>query len=122
MLAVRRLRAVVAALVALYLALIAGQRAIDGYRAKQEVAAVTREIEGLRVENRLLQEEISDVRRDSEIERIARSELGLVKPGDRPVVLTWPEGSEGGGNAPTARSSQEEANWRQWLRLFVDLE
>jgi len=115
----RRLLAICSGLVALYLAVLSGQRAIDGYRARQEVASVVREIEALRGENTTLQSRLADALGDDEIERRARSELGLVKPGDRAVVLTRPDG-ESATARPRPGLERGPPTWRQWLALFFD--
>src|SRR5262245_26146938 len=86
----RRLLAVGTALIALYLVLLTGQRALEAYRVQQEVEGMRGEIESLRARNVALQAELSGGRLDEDIERIAREELGLARPGDKPVILVWP--------------------------------
>ena len=116
----RRLIAICAGATVVYLAVLSGQRALDGYRARQEVASAGREIEALRAQNLTIQAQLSTAMQDPEIEREARNELGLVKPGDRPVVLLWPDGSPPQAVKTTDR--QPEPPWRAWLRLFADVE
>lgn len=118
----RRLLAVALGLGALYLILLTGQRALDAYRMNQELMALQGEIETLRARNLELQAELSSGRADEDIERIARDELGLVRPGDRPVVLIWPDGAPPRGQPALFPGASEEPNWRRWLRLFVDIE
>ncbi|MBI4213947.1 MAG: septum formation initiator family protein [Chloroflexi bacterium] len=117
----RRLIAILAGITAVYLAVLSGQRALDGYRARQQVVAAANEIETLRRNNLAVQAELNDALRDSEIERVGRNELGLVKPGDRPVILIWPEGSMIPPAEPRTRAAPvTRANWKAWLRLFFD--
>src|SRR5712692_2240831 len=89
----RQLLAIGAGLVSIYLMILTGQRALDAYRANMEVEATRREIDGLRARNIELQNELVGNRGDEEIERTAREELALARPGDHPVILIWPGGS-----------------------------
>lgn len=116
--AARRVLAVMAGLLAVYLVLLAGQRAVDGYRARQEVAAVRKEIDQLRAQNFTLQAELRAERQDQEIERVARGELGLVQPGDHPVVLIGPTAVPR-DESLAGLSARSQPNWRAWLHLFT---
>jgi cell division protein FtsL len=116
----RRALAVGTGLVSLYLVLITGQQAVQAYRYNQQVDDVHQQIISLRTQNLQLQAELSRGRSDEDVERIAREELGLVKPGDHAIALTWPDGE------PTDEivdpTSRPEPNWRGWLRLFFDVD
>ncbi|MBM2809599.1 MAG: hypothetical protein HW416_358 [Chloroflexi bacterium] len=117
----RRALAVATAFAAAYLVLLTGQRALDAYRINQEVEGVRREIVALRGRNVTLQAELTGGRIDEDIERVAREELGLTKPGDRPIILIWPEQPEPPAEAPVS-STIAEPNWRSWLRLFFQVD
>lgn len=53
-------------------------------RSQQEAAQVKKEIDQLDEENRQLQERVQGLKSDPEsIERIAREEMGLARPGER---------------------------------------
>lgn len=116
----RRMIALCAGVLVLYLAVLSGQRALDGYRARQQVAAAVQEIEALRGENIALQAELNGALQDAEIDRIARNELRLVRPGDHPVVLIWPDGGPPASSPRTGPTAAPQPRWREWLRLFVD--
>ena len=116
--AARRLLAVMAALLAVYLVLLAGQRAVDGYRARQEVTAVRKEIDQLRSQNINLQMDLRAERQDEEIERVARGELGMVQPGDRPVVLLGPTATPR-DEPPPGSATRPQSHWQAWLHLFT---
>ena len=116
----RRLLAVGTGLAVLYLVLLTGQRALDAYRANQEVETMRREIDALRSRNAELQVELSSGRLDEDIERIAREELRMFRPGEQPVTLIWPGGRLRGQTDSEAPAQPPEPNWRSWLRLFVD--
>lgn len=118
----RKLLAIGTGLAALYLVLLTAQRALEAYRVRQDVESVRHEIRTLQVRNLALQAELSGSRLDEDIERIAREELGLIRPGDQPVVLVWPSQSSPDREARTLATIEEEPNWRSWLRLFVDVD
>ncbi len=116
----RRLIAICAGLTAVYLAVLSGQRALDGYRAREQVVASAREIETLSQKNLALQGQLNAALADAEIERVARNELRLVKPGDRPMVLIWPQGMPPGAEPEADDVALARPRWKNWLRLFFD--
>lgn len=73
-----------------------GQSLARVWRMKQEVESLEREIGTLRAETGRLTELVTRLRTDPDyIERVAREDLGLVKPGER--VLKLPPSSAPGG-------------------------
>jgi cell division protein FtsB len=59
---------------------------------RSETSAARSEVEDLRVSNRELEERIAVLQTDAEIERIARKDHGMVKPGEEAyAVLPRPE-------------------------------
>ncbi|WP_446831588.1 septum formation initiator family protein [Candidatus Foliamicus sp.] len=70
------------------------------FRVQEEVAEQARDNAALRERNRRLAAEVEDLRAgDEEIERLARSELGMVGPGEKMYLLV----DETSENAPPAR-------------------
>jgi cell division protein FtsL len=116
----RKVLAAGTGLAVLYLVLLTGQRALEAYRVNQEVDTVRRDIDAQRARNIQLQAELSSSRLDEDIERIARDELNMVKPGDQSVVLVWPDGNVRRGSEAGAGRPVAEPAWRTWLRLFFD--
>jgi cell division protein FtsB len=114
------LLAICAGALVLYLGVLSGQRALDGYRARQQVTTAVQEIETLRSQNLMLQAELNAALLPDEVERIARNELGLVRPGDNPVVLIWPDGGPPASTARADTPAPVARRWREWLRLFID--
>jgi cell division protein FtsL len=112
-----RLAAVLVVPFLLYALFATGQKALDNYRLNQQADALRAEIRDLRNENIALQQQILEARTDTSIETIAREQLGLVKPGDNPLVLisanqtTNPEGQPANQPAP-------QPPWRQWWDYF----
>jgi len=116
-----RLVAVLAVPLLLYTLVATGQKAIDNYRLNQQAEALRAEVVRLRSENIQLQQDVVAARTDAAIETIAREELGLVKPGDKAVVLLPAAGSPGagaGGGPSAPLPAPEPPPWRQWLDLF----
>src|SRR5919199_3572430 len=82
-----RVAAIVVVPLLLYALVATGQKAVDNYRLNREADALRAEVLALRADNIALQQQIEVARGDAAIERLAREQLGLVKPGDRPMVL-----------------------------------
>jgi cell division protein FtsL len=112
-----RLAAVLAVPLVLYALVATGQKALDNYRLNQETEALRNEIRALRGENIVLQQEIELARSDTAIEAIARQQLGLIKPGDHPLVVT---SDRPPATPPPALQPPppQPPPWRQWLDLF----
>lgn len=73
-----------------------GQSLARVWQMKHEVESLEREVGTLRAETGRLSELVSRLRTDPDyIERVAREDLGLVKPGER--VLKLPPSSVRGG-------------------------
>ncbi len=66
-------------------------------RAEKEIEAVRKEIQRLNAENRELAEQVKALRSDPQlIEKIARDELGLARPGE--VIIRIPQAPPNGTN------------------------
>jgi cell division protein FtsB len=113
-----RLAAVLAVPVVLYALVATGQKALDNYRLIQEADALRAEVVGLRGENIALQKDIELARGDAAIEAIAREQLGLVKPGDHPLVISPDRAQVARPAPPPAPAAPEPPPWRQWFNLF----
>ena len=121
-----RLASVLAVPLLLYALVMTGQKAVENYQLNQQADALRAQIVDLRGQNVQLQQQIEDARTDTAIETIAREHLGLVKPGDHPLVLV------SDGSAPTASAAQSSGTsaqtaapspapapiWRQWFNYF----
>jgi len=84
----RALYAGVIALVVLAIVGYGGQSLGRVWQMKREVDGLEREIAGLRAETERLSAAVAKLRFDPDsIERVAREELGLVKPGERVLKL-----------------------------------
>jgi cell division protein FtsL len=110
-----RLAAVLVVPLLLYALVATGQKAIDNYRLNREADALRTEILALRTDNIQLQQQIEQARTDTAIETIAREQLGLIKPGDHPLVLIA-QSAQPPAAAPTPAPAPTPSPpvWRQW--------
>jgi cell division protein FtsL len=114
-----RLAAVLVVPLLLYALVATGQKAADNYRLNQEADGLRSDIVTLRAENLQLQQDIEQARTDSAIETIAREQLGLVKPGDHPLVLVAQPGQAPAAPTPVqAPTPSPRPTWRQWWDYF----
>jgi hypothetical protein len=67
----------------------------------------------LRSDNIQLQQQIEQARTDTAIESIAREQLGLIKPGDHPLVLVVQSAQASPAPTPAPAAPPPPA-WRQW--------
>jgi cell division protein FtsL len=113
-----RLAAVLAVPLLLYALVATGQKAAENYQLNQQADALRVQIAQLRDQNVQLQQQIERARTDAAIETIAREQLGLIKPGDHPLVLVQDDATK----TPPAPAPQPapppKAVWRQWWDQF----
>jgi len=86
-------------------ALLGDNGALRLWRLRGEVQALHRDVQALEAENERLTRAIADLRDDPAVlERLAREELGLVRPGERVLRFPRPPGPDGprGGVATDA--------------------
>ena len=93
-----------------------GRRVWKNLEGVRRIAALKKEISCLIEENKRLKRELE--RRESLefVEREAREKLGMVREGEKMVVLPRGEGKEGG--APAFGPSRKVSYWREWARVF----
>ena len=96
---------VVAALLLLAVMAVFGDNGVLALRRlRGEVDSLVREVRTLEAENERLSRAISELQEDpAAIERIAREELGLVRPGER--VLRFPRSGRPGDSVSTVPSA-----------------
>ena len=109
-----RLAAVLVVPLLLYALVATGQKAVDNYRLNREADGLRAEILGLRSDNIQLQKQIEQARTDTAIETIAREQLGLIKPGDHPLVLVSPAAQSPAAAPTPVPTAPPPPAWRQW--------
>lgn len=114
-----RLAAVLAVPLLLYALVATGQKAAENYQLNQQADALRTDIVNLRSNNVQLQQQIEQARTDTAIETIAREQLGLIKPGDHPIVLVNNAASTSASQAqPAPAPPAQKPVWRQWWDTF----
>ena len=109
-----RLAAVLAVPLLLYALVAIGQKAIENYQLNQQADALRAEVVSLRARNVELQQQIETARTDTAIETIAREQLGLIYPGDHPVVMLSQQGQTAAPPAAVPAPPPPRPTWRQW--------
>ena len=109
-----RLAAVLVVPLLLYALVATGHKAVENYRLNRDADALRTEIVGLRSENIQLQQQIEQARTDTAIETIAREQLGLIKPGDHPLVLLPQSPQPAPVPTPAPAPPPAPPAWRQW--------
>jgi cell division protein FtsL len=105
---------------------VIGGKAVQSYELKQEALALERRIDGLKIENRQIKQQLEYYRSDQFIEKVAREELGLIKPGDVAVVMVMPSDNPLPALpdpvplvSPARQTPSDIPTWQRWLQLFV---
>lgn len=89
----------------------------DGYQLRRGAAGLARERDELRLQNAQLREEIRLLNTPEHIERLAREQLGLVRPGEIAVILVKPAPAPVlPAPAQPRREAEEPRPW--WVRLL----
>lgn len=109
---------------ALFVLVTIGGKAEEGYQLRQQARALQQHIDQLQTDNRQLSQKLDYYRSDQYIEKIAREQLGLVRPGDVPVIVVPPDGTpEPDIVTPTVTptsTAPPSPIWQRWLSIFVD--
>jgi len=101
-----------------------GDRWYQNFILTQQEEAIRADVTRLREENVRLQHELVVARSDAGIEKIAREQLGLVRPGDTALQIVGPGGATANSvQAPTAPDSaaaptqpaRERPGWLKFL-------
>jgi cell division protein DivIC len=96
------------------------EHAVSSYHASREVEAARKQIQDLRQQNVELQAKIARYRSDLYVEKVAREELNLVRPGDVPVIIIAPTPVPASAVRPEPSPTAVVPVPRQWLRHFLD--
>ena len=97
-----------------------GDRWYQNYLLTQQEEAIRFEVMRLREENLRLQRELVLARSDAGIEKMAREQLGLVRPGDTAIQIVGPTDPSAGASRPAQAPSQptpapERPGWLRFL-------
>lgn len=103
-----------------------GDRWYQNYLLTQQEESIRVEVVRLRESNLRLQRQLEQARSDAGIEKVAREQLGLVKPGDTAIQIIGPAGPAAAGPAPQrpgqtptpAEPASERPGWLRFLDGF----
>ena len=102
--------------VALYFGAAFTGELIESQRIAAQVTALNLNIGQLKTQNARLSAMVAEAKTDTFVEQQARDKLGMIKPGDNPVIVT---------NLPSAAPSAAPpaptptpTHWQQWAYLF----
>lgn len=102
--------------VALYFAAAFAGELIASQRISSQVQSISLDIARLKTDNERLKSQVAEAKTDAFVEQEARDRLGLVRPGDIPVVVV---------NAPTPTPPQPpaappaKAHWQLWRDILI---
>lgn len=92
-------------------------RSIYNFWSKQDLfVAAQIDLKQKKEENERLKKEVERVKDPDFIEKEAREKLFLVKPGERIVLLPT---TNNDSTQSAYKQQKREANWKQWLHLFL---
>ena len=111
----------------LFVLVTIGGKAEEGYQLRQQAMALQQHIDQLQKDNRELSQKLEYYKSDQYIEKVAREELGLMRPGEIPVIVVpangTPQPSLVVTSTPTPAptlTAPPAPTWRRWLSVFVD--
>ena len=102
-----------------------GDRWYQNYLLTRQEESIRADVLRLREENLRLQRELVEARSDAAVEKTAREQIGLIRPGDTAIQLVGPRGA-----SPSARPAQPGpapsavpavAERPSWLRVLDGL-
>jgi hypothetical protein len=107
-----------------------GRRTTAGLYVSQTEERLEAEIDTLLERQQVLKQRRDYVQTDAYVERWAREQAHMVRPGDRRLIVVTPEPSEAQPESQPAAPPPLESitvhepapNWHNWWRLFWDTE
>lgn len=100
-------------IVSLYLIVTAFQAIVDLWRAGDKLTRRERELAALQEQQRELLKQKKMVESPDYLEKVARNELGLSRPGERMIVVPV----DLLASTPVA-SPEATPNWKKWVKLL----
>ncbi|MEI2776543.1 MAG: septum formation initiator family protein [Tetrasphaera sp.] len=95
------------------------QRSSDKAAVEAEIRALEAQIAQARQQQAVLQDELKTIEQPNAIDAAARNDLGLVQPGDQPIVVLVPPATA--TSAPVALPPAQPAAQWDWQRWLEDL-
>lgn len=104
-----------------YLSFTTARKALEVYQLNQQASVIRQEVAQLRDRNAELRRQMEYLQSPEYVERAAREQLNLVRPGDIPLVVVSPAGKEPSAEAASAPSQawpETIPNWQRWWNYF----
>lgn len=104
-----------------YLSFSTARKALEVYQLNRQASQIRQEITQLKDRNAELRRQTEYLQSPDYVEKAAREQLNLVRPGDIPLVLVYPPGKEPAVEPPLARPPSRTApvpNWQRWWSFF----
>ncbi len=83
---------------------------------RRSVSLAQEQLLALRAENEHLGAQVAVLQTDEEVERLAREQFGLVRPGESAFVVVSPAGEETATTAAEAPATLEDPGEQPWWR------
>jgi len=99
---------------------------VEGCRVRRQVEELRQEVATLEKEKQGLQEKLEEAKSDAYVERIAREELNLSRPGEKPFKPVPQTGTPSAQRSatpapmslPSSDSARPVSHWSEWGKLF----
>ncbi len=101
--------------VCLYLIVTTAASLVDLWRAGDKLTSREENLAALQAEGRDLQRQKNEVESGNYLERIARDELGMSKPGEQVLIIPQDLLAVGEQTA----TPDATPNWQKWVRLLL---
>jgi cell division protein FtsB len=100
-----------------------GRKALDNYNNQRQVEWLRQQVKAEQDTNQELQATLEYVESDAYVEEAARESLGLVKPGEVPVVVVHqaesPVSTTSEGGTAVDGGDELMPYWQQWSQLLL---
>ncbi|OGH92051.1 MAG: hypothetical protein A2534_02165 [Candidatus Magasanikbacteria bacterium RIFOXYD2_FULL_39_9] len=110
----------VVVLVAIFVALAYGRAYYQDYLVRQEIEYLEEQTKKLEVKKMELLGVLKYVKSDSFTEEKARTELNMVKPGEKVLVVPQTEAVNNGQDSSAVVKWDNISNYKKWFRYFVN--
>jgi cell division protein DivIC len=87
---------------------------------RRSVALAQEQLLAMRAENGHLEEEVAALQSDEEVERLAREQFGLARPGETAYVVVAPPGEEAAAPEPEPEPTLARTGEQPWWRDVWD--
>jgi len=109
-----RLIGFISIILGLYLIVTSGRSIVELWQRSKRAGEAEKSLAELKKQNNMLKNKLKTVQDNDFIEKVAREDLNLVKPGESVIIL--PEDLQ--KEKPTIPPPKPLANWQKWYKLL----